>query len=178
MISMLEALQKLLGLITVTAEVSDTKTLAASTDYAAEDVLSNDASSGTYFIFDNMAKKNGGSGKIEKAEVMLSVTALTPRITLYLFNRPPTSNLNDNAANAAPAVGDWVGYQGELNFPALKDLGGVSSTTITANTIGGLELPYKCGDTKRLYGIAVLEDAVTGESAGMLLGFKLQIRQD
>lgn len=157
--------------------VMATKPLTAAGDYNAEDVLSESAVYGTPYIFTGMAKKDGGSGEIQKAIAFCSVTALTPRITLYLFNQRPTSNLLDNVANAAPSVTDHPSFEGQIDFTALEDLGGGSSSVVTANTSGNLPLPYKCHGTS-LFGIAVLRDAVTGEAKGMLLSFKLQARRD
>lgn len=167
----------ILNLKTVVKEVPSEKVLVAATDYAAEDVLSESVSTGIAYMFEGMAKKRGGSGTIERAQVFCSTTGLTPRITLYLFTHVPSTNLNDNVANAAPSIADWPIFQGQIDFPALEDLGGGSTALVTESTVGNLALPYKCVSA-RLYGIAVLRDAVTGEGAGMVLGFKLLVRQD
>jgi len=172
-----ELLQTLVGQKSIIKIVTAYKILAAAGDYGAEDVISESASIGTPFVFENMARKEGGTGEIIKAQVFCSKTGLIPRITLYLFSKIPTTNLLDNVANAAPSVADYPTCEGQLDFPGLEDLGGGSMTVITPSTIGNVPLPYKCIGTS-LYGIAVTRDAITGEAVGMSLNFKLQIRQD
>lgn len=152
------------------------KKLAATTNYTAEDVLSEHVTAGTPYQF-VVSEEADGSGVIEKATVFTDITALTPRITLYIFNAPPTSNLNDNVANAAPSLADHPVFEGQIDFMALEDLGGGSSAVVTPNTSGNLPLPFKCVDGS-LYGVAVLRDAETSEVAGMTLDFKLQVRRD
>lgn len=172
-----ELLKAILSLKTTVRTVYDSKELAAAGDYAAEDVLSEATSGGTAFRFQGMARKKGKSGVIEKAQIYCSVTGLTPRVTVYLFNEDPTSNKNDNAGNAAPNDADHIIWEGQLDYNALEDLGGGSSDVLTPNTAGKLPLPYRCSPNHTtIYGIAVLRDAVTGESAGMTLAIKLQVR--
>jgi hypothetical protein len=177
-----ENAEKLIDSIDIIGKIVRTvivpKSLAAAGDYAAEDVLSESATAGTAYIFSDLARDAFGSGMIEKASIFCSVTALTPRITVYLFRELPTSNLNDNVANAAPSEADHMEWEGQLDFMALEDLGGGSATVITPNTAGGCPHPYRTGRDNRLYGIAVLRDAVTGEAAGMRLAISLQVRID
>ena len=152
-----------------TITVSVTRTIAAAGDYAAEDVVSDSTSAGTAMTF-SIGKNKGAGGYITKAGVLCSVTALTPRFTLYLFNNTPTSNLNDNAANAAPVTADRASYIGKIDFPATEDLGGNSEVLITPSTIGNLPLAFNCDeDDASLYGILVTRDAITGESANMTI---------
>ena len=149
----------------------DEKKLAAAADYAAEDVLSESATDGAGTAF----KFNIGKGlvRLTKAIAFCSVTALTPRVTLYLSNSPPTSEKDDNAANTAPSHADWQIFEGQLDFLGMEDLGGGSSSVITVGTYGNLPLDVVAGVDGYIYGIAVTRDAITGEAAGMLLGFKL-----
>ena len=102
--------------------VNVAKTLAAAGDYAAEDVLSENASTGTAWEFD-IARIAGGTGTLTKAHILWNRTALTPAITLYLFNASPTSSLNDNTANTGVINADRGIYLGRIDFPALEDLG-------------------------------------------------------
>ncbi|MCK9597421.1 MAG: hypothetical protein M0R06_00195 [Sphaerochaeta sp.] len=158
-------------------EVADEKRLAAAENYAAEDVLSESISTGTPFVFRNVVDEAGGSGEIVKAQLFIAITALTPRITLYLSSTLPTCNMNDNAANTGPRVNEWPGWQGQIDFLACEDLGGGSTSVVTPGTYGNLALPFKCAG-KDLYGWVVTRDAITDEIAGMLMGIKLQIRKD
>jgi len=175
--SLEDILRAITGLKTYPVTVVDSKKLAAAGDYAAEDVLSEHVSAGTVYKFGNMARKDGGTGTITKAIAFLSTTALTPRITLFLFSKEPTTNLNDNVGNAAPSTNDHLDCEGWIDFMALEDLGGNSAALVTPSTIGNLPLDYKCIG-KALYGIAVTRDAVTGEAVAMSLDFRLFTRQD
>ena len=146
------------------------KALAASTDYAAEDILT-DAAGGA-FIF-NLPEP----GEIIKAIAFCSVTALTPQITLYLFNEQPAGTFTDNAANTNPTIGNSLICDGWIDFLALEDLGGVSASLVTVGTYGNLGMVISAPN-KRLWGIPVTRQAITGETANMILGFKLWVRKD
>jgi hypothetical protein len=63
---------------------------------SAEDILSESASAGTFWTFAAIARANGGKGFIVKALAICETTALTPRLTLFLFNATPTCAKNDN----------------------------------------------------------------------------------
>ena len=161
-------------------EVIGAKSLAAAGDYAAEDVMSETATAnaGTAYKFEDVVSTKGGHGTITKAIALLETTALTPRITLYLFREVPTSELDDNAANTAVLTADREKYVGRLDFPSMEDLGGNSEAIGTPSTDGNLPLEFDCLPLDRaLYGIAVTRDAITGEAAGMELMFKLFVRQ-
>lgn len=157
-------------------EVRQTKILAAAGNYAAEDVLSENATVGTCWTFANAMSSDEGSGIVIKAQALCSTTSLTPRLSLYLFNKIPTSVLRDNIANTAVLTADLPHYQGIIDFMSLGDLGGYSEATATPSTVGNLPLSVKCLD-RNLYGVAITRDAETGEAAGMTLTFILTIEQ-
>lgn len=141
--------------------VAVTKAVAAAGDYAAEDVLSESASAGTAWIFRGM----GGSGYIVKAQVICETTGQTHRLTLYLFDTLPTSQLYDNIANTAVLHADKDNYIGRIDFPAMEDLGGDSEAIATPSTVGNLPLEFRTkGEVQALYGILVARDAFTGET--------------
>ena len=157
--------------------VSVTKALAAAANYDAEDVLSESASAGTAWIF-TVVGIQASSGIISNAVALLETTALTPRIRLYLFNAVPTSALNDNVANTAVLHADEANYIGSIELGAMSDLGGDSEANAAEGT-AGLSLRFKTGASdNRLYGIAVTEDAITGETATDDLIIKLTIERD
>lgn len=147
--------------------VSVTKALVAAGNYDAEDVLSESASAGTVWTFPAIAREDGGKGLIVKAQAIWETTALTPRLTLYLFKAAPTSNLNDNVANTALLHADLANYVGKIDFMALEDLGGDSEAEVTPSTVGNLPLAFECASgADDLLGILVTRDAITGEAAG------------
>ena len=153
-----------------------TKALAATTDYAAEDVLAD--AGATAWRFRNVVSVEQGSGVIVQAQALLTTTALTPRVTLYLFEATPTATLTDNAANTALLAADLINRVGRIDFLAMEDLGtGMSESVITTSTYGNLPVYFTLESGRDLYGIAVTRDAITGEAAGMKLTFKLSILQ-
>ena len=158
--------------------VSVTKALAAAEDYAAEDVMCENATTGVAWTFASIARANGAKGYITKAHAMWETTALTPRLTLYLFNAAPTTELDDNKANAAPAFADLAQYVGKIDFPAMEDLGGMSEAVATPSTYGNLPLEFECAsDADDLIGILVTRDAITGEAAGESMTVRLTVEQ-
>lgn len=152
--------------------VTDMKRLAAAADYAAEDVLSENATTGTPYQF-NMGCEYG---VIEKAVAFCSVTALTPQITVYLFTAKPTGALNDNVANTNPTEANSTFWEGQIDFLAMEDLGGGSGSVITVGTYGNLPFPFYA-PARVLYGVAVTRQAITGEAVGMTLRFSFQVKK-
>ena len=161
--------------------VSVTKALVAAANYDANDVMSENASSGTAWTFSGVVSGNGGSGTIVKAIALLETTNLTPGLTLFLFTALPTSVLNDNVANTAVLHADEANFVGRITFPALSDLGtGDSEAIVTPSlTSGNIPLTFNCatGDSA-LYGVVVTRDAITGETAGDELIIKLTVERD
>jgi hypothetical protein len=144
--------------------VSVTKALESAGAYAAEDVLSESDTpdAGTAWTFAAVAKVNGGTGYIVKAQAICETTDVTPRLTLYLFNATPTSELDDNAANTALLHADLANYVGKIDFPAMEDLGGDSEAVVSPSTYGNLPLAFQCAsDADDLIGILVTRDAFT-----------------
>lgn len=155
-----------------------TKAIAAAGDYAAEDVLSESASAGTAWTFSAIFRANNAGGYITKAKAIWQTTALTPRLTLYLFKATPTSNLNDNVANAAPSNADKANFIGQIDFPALEDLGGCSVAVVSPSTVGKLPLWVDAAtDADDIIAIAVTRDDITGEVATNELSFELSVEQ-
>jgi len=161
-----------------TKTVSVTQALAAAGDYAAEDVMCNNATTGIAWTFSAIARANGASGYITKAHALWETTALTPRLTLYLFNTTPTTELDDNKANAAPAYADLAQYIGKIDFPAMEDLGGMSESEVTPSTSGNLPLHFTCATAADdLIGVLVTRDAITGEVATKSMTIRLTVEQ-
>ncbi len=152
--------------------VGVTKALASAAAYHAEDVLSEDATNGvgTDWDFTTIAKVNGGTGYIVKAQAICETTAVTPRLTLFLFNTAPTSELDDHAANTALLHADLANYVGKIDFPAMEDLGtGDSESVATPSTYGNLPLAFQCATAADdLFGIVVTRDAFTNTATNDL----------
>ena len=159
--------------------VTVAKALAAAGDYAAEDVMSDGATTGSAWQFANMGRVDGGSGYITKASVVWATTALAPRITLLVFNAAPTSVVNDNVASTAVLPADKPPkYQGPIDLMALSDLGGGSEATVSPSTVGNLPLAFQCAaDSRDLFILAVTRDAVTGEVDEAVMTITLTVEQ-
>lgn len=159
--------------------VSVTKACASATAYDAEDVVSESASAGTVWTFSDVAARvNAGTGYIVKAHAMCETTAVTPRLSLFLFNVTPTCAKNDHAANTALLHADLASYVGKIDFPAMEDLGtGDSEAVASPSTYGNLPLAFQCaGVTNALYGILVTRDAFTNTATNDLV-IRLTIEQ-
>lgn len=159
-------------------KVSVTQALAAAAGYTAEDVMCEDATTGVAWTFAEIARYNGGVGYITKAHALWETTGMTCRLTLYLFNAAPTTELDDNKANAAPAYADLSQYVGRIDFPAMEDLGGMSEAIATPSTTGNLPLAFECSSTADdLIGILVTRDAITGEQDDENMTIRLEAEQ-
>ncbi len=160
--------------------VSVTKALTAASAYDAADVLSESAtaSTGTAWTFSAVGKVNNGTGYIVKAHAISETTALTPRLTLYLFNATPTSELDDHAANTALLHADLANYVGKIDFPAMEEVGAADSEAMaTPSTYGNLPLAFQCATAADdLYGILVTRDAFT-QTAGADMTISLTVEQ-
>tara|TARA_Y100000310_G_scaffold105749_1_gene104270 strand:- start:3332 stop:3610 length:279 start_codon:yes stop_codon:yes gene_type:complete len=88
-----------------------------------------------------VVSKPGGSGRITKAIALFETTALTPGLTLFLFNTAPTSALNDNVANTAVLHADESQFIGRITFPAMADLGTGDSEAIVTPSLATGNLP-------------------------------------
>ena len=156
-------------------EVHQTKLLVAAAAHAAEDVLSESASTGAAqpWFWSGMARRKGGRGTITRAIALNTTTALTPRITVYLYQNLPRCNLLDNVANTGVINADRFHYVGRIDFPAMEDLGGMSEAIVTPSTSGNLPLRFQCSDgLDGLFGVSVTRDAVTFTALdGLLIKF-------
>ena len=135
--------------------VLTTKTLECHDGYGDEDVMSESDTdgAGTDWDFDF-----GGTGKIVRAMAHHATTGMTFGMTLFLFTAPPTSELDDNAANTAPAAADAPYFVGTIVFPAMQDLGSGPSYSIVTPSLATGNLPLYF-DAPKLYAIAVITDA-------------------
>ncbi len=157
-------------------QVQVTKALIATgSSYSANDVLSESLLAGTSWRFPGLARIMGGGGYITKAVVQCQAEAQTDRLTMFLFNRPPTGcNLNDNVANTAPDIADVASYQGVIDWPALSTIGTTDSVSIvTPSTTGNLPVAFTCAEgDDSLYSVLVSRDGNTltaGESVYVTL---------
>lgn len=148
-----------------------TPAVAAASDYADNDIVSNSASNGAgvAWVFADMARVEAGKGRVVSALLSCSVAAVVASFRLHVFNaNPSASELDDNAAFSVHA-NDQDKYLFWIDFPALA--GGRSF-------VGDLNIPYTCAaSSTSLYGILQITDAETGEVASMVVTIKLGIER-
>jgi len=168
------------GVIGATKEISVEKTRPANTTaYTNEDVVSESASAGTAFTFDEIVPTAGGGGRIVKAVVLCDDTNITPVMTMYLTNVTPTGNLDDNGANTNPVYAtESDNFQGRLDWAALGDLGGPSEAVLAAADTK-LPLPFVCaaGDDA-LYGVLVVRSGAHTPTSGAKWRVTLTVEPD
>lgn len=153
--------------------VGGATTIAAAGDYAANDIISNDAAAGVAWLFTGLARVSGGTGTVYRANITGSVDALVPRLRLWLFNSDPSnSTRNDNAAFSIDAA-DRTKIIGYIDFPAMADAGGISYTQNITDRLG-----FAASGSANVYGILQTLDAFTNESAGMTVTIGLFAAQD
>lgn len=97
---------------------------------------------------------------------------MTPRIRWHFFADAPSAatEMDDNAALAIDAD-DWSIYVGYLDTPALVDVGEFSFAQNISD-----RLAFKCVGSD-LYAIGQFLDAVTNETASMVIVPVIQVDQ-
>jgi len=127
----------------ISKTVSVTKALESAVAYTAGDVLSetDTASAGTAWTFSAIFRANNTGGYITKAVAICETTAVTPVLTLYLYNATPTCELDDNAPNNGLLHADLAKFIGKIGFPAMTSIiAGDSIAIATPSTYGNLPL--------------------------------------
>jgi len=151
--------------------VVTTKALAAAGNYAADDVLSENASTGTVWTWAEVVNVNGGAGEIIGAIASSKTNAVRYRPKVFLYNATPaaTTELNDNATNNAPVNSDVSAgtFVGTISFPSLSENGGNTISAATPNSsTSGLPLVFKAAtNADDLIGVVITQDAETNETA-------------
>lgn len=130
------------------------------TPYTAKDVF--DVAAGAGFVFAGMARVNGGSGVIVKAQLATDQKTNTARWRLHLFNAAPTY-IADNAPYLTLYAG--IGSRvGTIDFDACATEDPTNSTMAISQKTGNI-LPFVCAADATLYGILELLDGFTPASA-------------
>lgn len=156
--------------------VTKTKIVAAAENYAAKDVISESATLGTAWVFDNVVRKNGDSGYIVGGWVFCETAAQAQRLSLDLYNKPPTCQTQDNVGYTGVLLADIDKYTGcRLDFPGFEDVGGTSQAVIVPGS-PSMPMPFICApDSKSLHGMLFTRDAFTNEAATKVYSITLII---
>lgn len=131
---------------------------ANTTAYAAGDVIS--TTGGEILEFTGMAARNGASGLITTAHLIINTNQATDLVAdLILFDTTLTV-VADNAAMVA-TDGEAVTYCGVIQFTTPVDLGANN----VAYTVTGLNLRYVCtASSTSIFGLLVARNAYTPAS--------------
>jgi hypothetical protein len=143
-------------------EIPCEKVVLCNGAYDAGDVVAEAAAGSLPWVFNNVAKKNGGSGYIVGALLQAETTAIASIFSLFLHSGIPTCALNDDVANTAPLKADRLIYKGRIDFPVCTSIGtGMSETMATPSTYGKCPLPFICKPNSRnLYGVLAIQNAL------------------
>lgn len=143
---------------------------ADTTAYAANDSVSN-STAAPVNIFFTVARVEGGSGRIVKAQILTSQNTNTAQFRLHL-NLNPQAAVNDNAAYPKP----FAEQIAVLEFPAMKSSG--AGSTAAWATLTGLDIPFVCdSNDTMIYGQLETASAFTPAS-GQIFVIELTVEQD
>ena len=159
-----------------TAVVAALKAMAATTNYAQYDVMSNSASAGTVWTF-AMPEGCPPGATIEIMDALLYAknTQATHLTRMYLFNSSALNcNLNDNVANTIPVAADMYSgttpltkAQKYIDFGALTQAGSGGRQAVVTPGDGKLPLTVQLGAAEtNLYGVSVDMSGETAELVG------------
>lgn len=156
---------------------------ANTTDYGANDVISESDTNGTGTAWTFTGP--GRSGYIVGATVITDDASLTPSMTLFLFTKTPTGELDDNAANTSPVYATDVpvaagaaGWIGHIDFDAMESLSATASWSLASlGSAGNLAIPYSTVATDALYGVLITRGAFT-PSSGQKFAITLHVVRD
>jgi hypothetical protein len=149
----------------------------AAGDYADNDVMSNDAGAGLGdpIEFPLAVRAPGGAAKIVGARITYTAaTAFPPTSELFLFSQAPTvTEMDDNAAFTAVDVADLPYSLGSILFAAGTDVG--PATVSLPSALTPAAPLFVRAAARSIFGILVLRDAATAETAGMLVTIDLYL---
>lgn len=165
------------GSISVFPEAKFTRP-ADTTQYTANDVVSNSTATTELLRFRNCVREAGGSGTLYSALMFASTDAVTnPNFDLILFDTPSITLAADNAASSVTdaevrRVAAAVTFDG-TNASNIATVG--ANLIIGASSVG---LLFKCAEGSRdLYGLVIDRGGYTPASAEEFF-FRLSIIQD
>ena len=158
------------------AAVTAVKNLAAAGNYAANDVLSDNATDGqgTAWEFVNCARENGASFWITGVQATCSEDSILARIRIHWFDAYPAgAELDDNAAFALVEANRSHYLSPPTDLPAFADRGGFSATG--DDTVRKMITPDAA--SRSIWAIVEILDAETAELANMQMAIRLQIER-
>ena len=173
---LIQAMQRLIAVLTGTgASVVAVKNLAAAGNYAANDVLSDNATDGqaTAWEFVDCARSPGASFWITGIYANCSEDSILARIRIHWFTAVPAgAELDDNAAFALVEANRQY-YRNYTDLVAFADRGGFSMTG--DDTVRKMITP--AANSRSIWAIVEILDAETNETANMEMRIRLEIER-
>lgn len=151
---------------------------ADTTQYTANDVVSNSTSATSLLVFKNCVQLIGGTGLIHSGLMFASTDAATnPNFDLLLFDNQGLTLAADNAAGTITDA-EALGLVAAVTFDGTNSANvhtAGANLIIKATNVGQA---FKCAqNTRDLYGVVIDRGAYTPASAEVF-SFKLVILQD
>ena len=155
--------------------------LANTTQYTANDAMSDNTTGQVCLTFANCARRKGGSGFVLAATAISSASQTTlPQLTLYIFDTSVTATADNAEFNLSDT--DAVNLLGSFQFTGFEALDETNGTNGNAKDEAlpesGGPFAFRCGSTVQdLYGLVKVENAYTPIS-GEVVSFRLHLLQD
>lgn len=121
---------------------------ADATAYAANDVVSNNATTTTPITLSGAVRANAGTGYIVGCRVATNLKGITPRMRVHVFNANNPTVAADNAANKS-VYADIAKRVGTFDLAAMTTGADATNSDMSAATDWTLRIPFKAaaGDT-------------------------------
>lgn len=154
--------------------VSATLTCAAAGNYAANDVISQSATSdaGVALTLSNVVNRAGKTAILDSISAVCSEDSVVWRLRLHFYDYSPAAadvEMDDNVAfDFAKTATGAAGYLGYIDLPAMADRG----TAMAHAQLDSIRRQFKCkAGSKHLYMLPETLDAETNETASMTIRF-------
>jgi len=155
--------------------------LANTTQYTANDAMSDNTTGQVCLTFSNCARRKGGSGFVLGATAIDSANQTTkPQLTLYIFDTSVTAAADNAGFTLSDA--DAVNLIGSFQFTGFEALDETAAAGGNAKDEAlpesGGPFAFRCITSGQdLYGLVKVENAYTPVS-GEIFSFRLHLLQD
>jgi len=125
---------------------------ADTTQYAANTAIADAAPSVTTHLLANMARANGGSGRIVRAAIMTDNVSWTQAVNLVIYKAAPADGFIADKGAYDDKYADKASIVGTIQFPGFVPMGAGAAGGIRVAVAKGEYLAYECAaGSKDLY---------------------------
>ena len=125
---------------------------ADTTQYAANTAIADAAPSVTTHLLANMARANGGSGRIVRAAIMTDNVSWTQAVNLVIYKAAPAGGFIADKGAYDDKYADKASIVGTIQFPGFVPMGAGDAGGIRVAVAKGEYLAYECAaGSKDLY---------------------------